>query len=291
MEQSTKKNWIPAKPVAFARAVSKPYRGWALGAMAAVLVATAASRALTYVLKLLTDDAIAFGNGQVVAEAVWRWVWVFPAIYLPRWASESLRTRDPSPPWQYPMLLSYTGIRGVVSLAAALAIPLTTAAGEPFPYRDLILLVTFGVIIITLVGQGLLLPSFVRWLGLTHLGRAEQRREHQIELEARTQALDAALARLNVLAEERKLPPEVVESLRARHRQLVRQLPKTTPDGLDYSHQRIDLRVDLIDAERRFLYELLRDGKLTDESRRRIERELDLEEEIVACRKEGETPL
>ena len=238
----------------------------------------------------LRDLAIAIALTTAIAIAA-RFVWVFPAIYVPRWTSASLRKRDPSPPWQYPMLLSYTGLRGVVSLAAALAIPLTTAAGEPFPYRDLILLVTFGVIIITLVGQGLLLPSVVRWLGLAHAGRTEQRRERQIELEARTQALDAALARLDALAADRKLPAEALELLRARHQQRVRQLPKSTPDGVDFSHLSIDLRIDLIDTERRFLYQLLRDGKLTDESRRRIERELDLEEEIVACRKEGETPM
>ncbi|MEO8041814.1 MAG: ABC transporter ATP-binding protein [Acidobacteriota bacterium] len=82
MEQQINKNWIPAKPVAFARAVSTPYRRWALGAMAAVVVATVASRGTTYVLRLLTDDAIAFGNGQANAEAIWRWVLLFPAIYL-----------------------------------------------------------------------------------------------------------------------------------------------------------------------------------------------------------------
>jgi monovalent cation/hydrogen antiporter len=96
-----------------------------------------------------------------------RFLWVFPAVYLPRWLSSSLARRDPSPRWQYAFLLAFVGIRGVVSLAAALAIPLTTATGTPFPLRDLILSITFGVIIITLVGQGLLLPSVVRWLGLS----------------------------------------------------------------------------------------------------------------------------
>ncbi len=76
------KNWIPAKPIAFARAVSGPYRRWAFGAMAAVFVATIAARGMTYVLKLLTDDAIAFGNGTVAAETVWGWVLLFPTLYL-----------------------------------------------------------------------------------------------------------------------------------------------------------------------------------------------------------------
>ena len=127
-----------------------------------------------------------------------RFVWMFPATYLPRWVSPSLRKRDPSPPWQWPFFLAFTGVRGVVSLAAALAIPLATATGEPFPQRDLILFVTFGVIIVTLVGQGLMLPSVVRWLGLTHEGRAEQQREREVELAARGQALDAALEKLEV---------------------------------------------------------------------------------------------
>ena len=76
------KHWIPANPVAFARAISTPYRNWAMGTMAAILVATAASRGSTYVLKLLTDDAIAFGNGNASSESIWRWVLLFPAIYL-----------------------------------------------------------------------------------------------------------------------------------------------------------------------------------------------------------------
>ena len=82
MAERSNKNRIPATPLAFAWAVSGPYRRWAFAAIATVLFATAASRSSTYVLKLLTDDAIAFGNGQTNAEAIWRWVLLFPAIYL-----------------------------------------------------------------------------------------------------------------------------------------------------------------------------------------------------------------
>jgi monovalent cation/hydrogen antiporter len=91
---------------------------------------------------------------------------IYPATYLPRCLSPALTRRDPTPPWQFPFFLAFVGARGVVSLAAALAIPLSTQSGAPFPYRDLILFVTFGVIVVTLVGQGLLLPAMVRWLGL-----------------------------------------------------------------------------------------------------------------------------
>ncbi len=121
-----------------------------------------------------------------------RFIWVFPATYVPRWVSPSLRKRDPSPPWQGPFLLGFTGVRGVVSLAAALAIPYTIANGEPFPHRELILFVTFGVIIITLVGQGLMLPYVVRWLGLTKLGKEERKHEIKDELAARQAALEGS---------------------------------------------------------------------------------------------------
>src|SRR5207247_9121444 len=95
----------------------------------------------------------------VAAVIVARFVWVYPATYLPRWLSPALARRDPAPAWQWPFFLAFVGVRGVVSLAAALAIPLTTLAGAPFPYRDLILFVTFGVIVVPLVRQGLLLPA------------------------------------------------------------------------------------------------------------------------------------
>jgi monovalent cation/hydrogen antiporter len=94
-----------------------------------------------------------------------RFVWTYPAIYVPRWLSPRLARRDPSPPWQWPFALAFTGIRGIVSLAAALAIPFVTERGQPFPHRDLILILTFAVILVTLVGQGLLLPTVIRALG------------------------------------------------------------------------------------------------------------------------------
>ena len=82
MREKNDKNWIPSKPIAFGRAVSVPYRGWAIGAMLAVVVATFASRASNYVVKLLTDDVIAFGQGAASADDIWKWVFLFPGIYL-----------------------------------------------------------------------------------------------------------------------------------------------------------------------------------------------------------------
>ncbi len=122
-----------------------------------------------------------------------RFVWVFPATYLPRWLVPGLARRDPSPPWQLPFALAFTGVRGIVSLAAALAIPLTTAYGEPFPDRDLILFLTFSVILLTLVGQGLLFPWVMCRLGLDKAGRAEHATEEAAEMTARREAIGAVL--------------------------------------------------------------------------------------------------
>src|SRR5947209_874810 len=116
-----------------------------------------------------------------------RFVWIYPATYLPRWLIPPLARRDPSPPWQQVFILGFTGVRGVVSLAAALAIPLTIESGAPFPHRDGILFATFGVIVITLIGQGLTLPAVIRWLGVNRDGKAEHRREQEAELAARNE--------------------------------------------------------------------------------------------------------
>jgi Na+/H+ antiporter len=216
-----------------------------------------------------------------------RFIWVFPATYIPRWVSPSLRKRDPYPPWQGPFLLAFTGVRGVVSLAAALAIPYFLDNGSPFPHRDLILFVTFGVIIVTLVGQGLMLPTVVRWLGLARLGKKERKDEIKHELRARQAALKVVTKRLETLIKRCDLPEEAIAHLRTRNQSRLQVLPQNLTESLDYMRETARIKAELIEAERDFIYQLLRDGKITDEARRRVEYELDLEEASVANRGEG----
>ncbi|HXZ21484.1 MAG TPA: Na+/H+ antiporter [Pseudolabrys sp.] len=213
-----------------------------------------------------------------------RFVWVFPATYIPRWVSPSLARRDPSPPWQSPFFLAFTGVRGVDSLAVALAIPFTVLSGAPFPHRDLILFVTFGVIIITLIGQGAMLPLVVRWLGLNSLAHEEREKEIKAELDARVSALEEVEKRFDKLINERELPDEVIELLRTRNQSRSQILPDNLQDSLEQMRLSASVKKELIDSEREFIYQLLRDGKITDEARRRIEYELDLEEASVANR-------
>ena len=103
-----------------------------------------------------------------------RLVWVFPGAYVPRWLDRKvLGVPTPYPPARNVFVVGWTGMRGVVSLAAALAIPHEAGAGRPFPDRDLIQFLTFAVIFVTLVGQGLTLPLVIRWLGVSKLAEAE----------------------------------------------------------------------------------------------------------------------
>jgi monovalent cation/hydrogen antiporter len=221
-----------------------------------------------------------------------RFVWVYPATYLPRVMSPALRRRDPSPPWQWVFILSFAGVRGAVSLAAALALPIALASGDAFPNRDLVLFIAFGVIFVTLVGLGFSLPMVVRWLGVADAGRNEHIAEHQSEIAARREALDAALRSLDAMIEKRDLSEEIVTLLRARHEIRAGQLPASLdPEAHDVSAAGTELTRELIAAERKFIHTMLRAGKITDETRRRIERDLDLEDAGLANREYRATPL
>lgn len=208
-----------------------------------------------------------------------RFIWMFPAVYLPRWLVPSIARADPSPPWQYPFILAFTGIRGIVSLAAALAIPLTIASGEPFPERDLILFLTYSVILVTLVGQGLLLPAVIRLLGLANTGRRERHDERVEEFKARRDAIRAALETLDELLAQDQLPKDVAERFRAVLLDRLRHI-ESRSDESEARHAQVErhdqIEFQLLEAERDRINELYREGKLKDESRRRIERELDL---------------
>jgi NhaP-type Na+/H+ or K+/H+ antiporter len=220
-----------------------------------------------------------------------RFAWMFPATYLPRWLIPAVARKDPSPPWQWPFMLGFTGVRGIVSLAAALAIPFTVANGRPFPDRDLILFLTFSVILVTLVGQGLMLPAVIRMLGLDNAGERELQTDRAEELLARRHAIDSAIERLDRLAAERGLPDDVVQRLRTGHRERLRHFehaPEREEGRQDLTVAPDEIELLLIAAERERINELYRQGTLKDEARRRLERELDLREAKLAIHQHEE---
>ncbi|HVX77148.1 MAG TPA: Na+/H+ antiporter [Bradyrhizobium sp.] len=231
------------------------------------------------------DDILISIAIVVAVVIIARFVWVFSVSYLQRQWDKRRGERDRLPSWQGTFVVAFTGVRGTVSLATALALPFALPNGEAFPYRDLILFCSFGVIFITLVGLGLTLPLITRWLGLTDAGHAEHIAELQAEIAARREALGAALKSLDDITDGRDLSDEVVKLLRARHETRVNQLPDSLdPEADDVSAAGIDLTRELIASERKFIHVLLRDGKITDETRRHIERDLDLEEASLANR-------
>jgi Na+/H+ antiporter len=232
----------------------------------------------------LPDLAI---SGAIVSVVVilTRFIWMYPATYLPRLLSPSLARRDPSPPWQWPFILAFTGVRGIVSLAAALAIPLTVSDGSPFPDRDWILVLAFVVVLVTLVGQGLTLPWVVRALGLASTGQREREEQRIEEFQTRQQAIEAAGRRLEDLAADPDVPPEIIARLRSHHLQRIEQILRRSCEN-DEQRRRIsqgdEFELQLLGAERDLINAKYREGTLKDETRRRLERELDLRDAQLA---------
>lgn len=207
-----------------------------------------------------------------------RVVWVFPATYVPRLVNKRLRERDPSPSWRSVIVVAWTGMRGIVSLAAALALPFTTASGAPLAGRAEVLFITFCVIFTTLVVQGLTLGPIVKWLDIAESGT----RAHQ-ETEIRIAALEAGIARMHALESTFKSPLEweiagrILSEYGQRIDHLRGHLSKL--DGGDFPEEAsIDHRLqrEALNAERRKIVELRTGGKIPDEIYRSIEYDLDL---------------
>ena len=207
-----------------------------------------------------------------------RILWVFPAAYLPRLLSHRLRQRDPYPSWQHVTILAWTGMRGVVSLAAAMSLPLTTGSGSPFPGRDLILFLTFIVILATLVVQGLSLPPLLRWLGVKDDGSMEKE-----ERAARLQANQAALATLEAVPGADAAKAEARQRLRIEYEDHIRQVEGADPQSagtplrrFSTEYERLSLKA--LNQERRTLIHLRNQNVISDEVLRRIQRDIDLAE-------------
>jgi CPA1 family monovalent cation:H+ antiporter len=215
--------------------------------------------------------AVAAGLLVSVTVIVVRYLWVFPATYLPR-LIPAIRRRDPPPHWSTPFLVSFTGLRGAVSLAAALSIPLVTVSG-PFPDRDLLLAATFIVIAITLLGLGTALPAVIHALGLARSGAEEAAALWRSERAVRLESVDRILARLQQ-AEADGTAAAAVNALRRLHADRRARIAEPCSDE---SRQAAQLQLDLIETERETISQAYLDHRLSDEARRRIERELDLE--------------
>jgi CPA1 family monovalent cation:H+ antiporter len=216
-----------------------------------------------------------------------RFVWVF--------AVAAVRRPPQRPSWQETFLIGFTGIRGVVSLVAALSIPDLAGAGR-FPERDLILFVTFCLILVSLLGQGALLPRVIRYLKIDKLGQREAEAAKRAEVAARVAGIDAALHRLGELEAAGQISPYAAhmrrmhedrrlyftQAAQAAQAAAASQVTSTANDGEATSQpDSVDVRLLLLKAERESIAAQFASGDLSDEARRRIERELDLEDARV----------
>ncbi len=227
--------------------------------------------------------ATVIGSSLVIALAVIlvRFVWMFPAAYGRRYLFPKIRESEgPDPPWQSIFVMSAAGMRGIVSLAAALALPEVIAPGVPFPQRSLILFVTFVVILVTLVGEGLALPWLIRRLGVT--GDDE---DEQAVAAARVQLAQAVRDHLHALEPSFASPAEweVAGRLHAHYELRVAHFTAhaggTVPDGDAQQHEiERRLRREAYAAERRALENLRHAGTVTDDLFRHLQWDLDLAE-------------
>jgi monovalent cation/hydrogen antiporter len=232
---------------------------------------------LPVVLDALGDISAARLLGYAVLVSatviVLRFAWVFAVLHAPKKIAG--RTSN----WRGAVFLSWAGMRGALSLAAALALPLETDTGSPFPGRDLILFLTFAVILATLVGQGLTLPFVIRLLGLEDDGIDDRE-----DAKARIRVAETALARLEELVEEDWVREDTAERVRGAYRFRTDRFRARLDDGDDgaiesRSQDFQRLRRELLDAERQALVDLRRSGAISNDVWLRVGRDLDLEDQ------------
>jgi CPA1 family monovalent cation:H+ antiporter len=220
----------------------------------------------------ITSRLIGEAVAVVGAVVVIRLVWVPVFTYLPRFLFRRIRERDPYPPWQAPVVIAWAGVRGAVSLAAALALPVDV------PQRDVIVFVTFVVILASLIGPTVSMPGLVALIGIEDDGGGERE-----DAKARIRAAEAALARIEQIAEEGWANDDSLERARGQYRfrtnRFRARLTGEDGNGAEERSLRYQrLRRELLDAERSAVVALRNDGLITEEVAQRVQRDIDLED-------------
>lgn len=202
-----------------------------------------------------------------------RIIWVFPATYIPR-IIKRIRKREPTPDLKLVSVIAWSGMRGIVSLAAALALPLMMSDIKPFPNRNLIIFLTFSVIFSTLVLQGLTLPKLIKWLGIKSDGK-EDEEEHAVRMSVTSSVIEHIEENYSLLNGE--ILNQIKTKYEIRFQRLRRDaLDQKLSDDQYAEIQRI--RQELLDKERSLILSMRNKGTISFEVMRRLENELDLEE-------------
>lgn len=195
-------------------------------------------------------------------------------VVLAEYAPTSAPVDHAAPDWRHALVVAWSGLRGAVSLAAALAIPLVLPSGSPFPDRDLIIFVTFSVILVTLVGGGLTLPAVVKLLHVE--GGTEERDEIR---RARIRSIEAALARIDELEADERIDNAHALTLRAQYqhrRELESESESKAGDAAGHAARHVDIERELIAAQRKAIIDMREHGEIDNVVLRRVQADLDL---------------
>jgi CPA1 family monovalent cation:H+ antiporter len=220
------------------------------------------------VLQLVVAGALL----SAVAIAV-RFAWICPALYLPGAVSAMLRRHTPAPPAAEFFIMSWCGMRGIVSLAAALALPVALGDGSPFPHRDLIIFFTFVVIAVTLVLQGVSLPALIRRL---HVGTDWS--VHEEQKNARSALTNAAIAAVDELAQREGAAPELAGRISAEFAEKAANSGPDAPMSEQDAGLAQRLRHAALKAERQELIRIWRENQISDRVLHQFEEDLDYQE-------------
>ncbi|MCB2409233.1 Na+/H+ antiporter [Hymenobacter lucidus] len=260
--------------------------GFALNGLVFILIGLELPVAVQGLGNYSLRQAITYGLIVSAIVIIIRMVWMFPAAFVPRWLFRSIRTRETSPGWQGPVIIGWAGMRGVVSLASALSVPLLLSNGQAFPQRNLILFITFVVILVTLVFQGLTLPAIIRFTGVadTEERMPTDEQEAGIRLRLRHVAL-AHLAREYAADIQEN---EMVSALQHRM-QAEAQRTGNLLEALDYDETKRQalqryhqVLLDVLQVQREELFVLRAEDVFEEEMLRHQEAQLDLDEAKIS---------
>jgi monovalent cation/hydrogen antiporter len=226
-------------------------------------------------------EAIVYGVIISLVTIVIRIIWVFPGAYIPRWLFKNIRKTEPHPGWKNVFLVAWSGMRGVVSLASALAIPLVLTDGSPFPHRNLILFIAFIVILFTLVLQGLSLKPLIRILKIT--GKDKEEEKLQL-ISLRVKLAESVLSYLDTNYSQETQNHDTYKRVRDRYERMI-EIAKWKLESNDTSDERNSflphyrqMLIELVHIRRRELNYMRHKGEYSEELIREREWELDLEE-------------
>lgn len=260
--------------------------GFALNGLVFILIGLELPVAVEGLGSYSLGQAITYGliiSGIVI---VIRLLWMFPAAFVPRWLFRSIRTQETSPGWQGPLVIGWAGMRGVVSLASALSVPLLLSNGQEFPQRNLMLFITFVVILVTLVFQGLTLPALIRFTGIDTL-------EERMPTDAQEAGIRLHLRQAALTHMERNYVADMQENelIRALQQRMQAEAQRTNNllEALDYDESKRQalqryhqVLLDVLRVQREELFVLRSQDVFEEEMLRHQEAQLDLDEAKIS---------